>query len=127
MDMVKIGILGVAGAFLGLFLRQYRNEYGMLIGIASCMLIFAFLISKLELVLSYVDTIRSLLPVDERYFAMILKMIGITYAAEFATDLCRDAGYGSVAGQIEMFAKLSILLVSMPVLMGLIQTVGEFL
>lgn len=127
MDIVKIGILGILTAFLGLFLRQYRNEYGILTGLACCALIFAFLVSKLEIVLSYIDTIRSLLPVDERYLVMILKMIGISYAAEFATDVCRDAGYASVAGQIEMFAKMSIILVSMPVLMGLIETVGVFL
>lgn len=127
MDIVKIGILGIIAAFLGLFLRQYRNEYGILTSLACCALIFAFLVSKLEIVLSYMDTIRSLLPVDERYLIMILKMIGISYAAEFATDVCRDAGYASVAGQIEMFAKISIILVSMPVLMGLIETVGVFL
>ena len=58
---------------------------------------------------------------------MILKMIGITYVAEFSTDICRESGYQAIAGQIEIFAKLSILLISMPVLMGFIETLGAFL
>ncbi|WP_417894620.1 SpoIIIAC/SpoIIIAD family protein, partial [Bacillus safensis] len=47
--------------------------------------------------------------------------------AEFATDICRESGYQAIAGQIEIFAKLSILLISMPVLMGFIETLGAFL
>lgn len=127
MDMVKIGVIGISAVFLGMFLKNYKSEYGVLIGMAACICIFVFLIGKLESILSYVDSIEALLPVDSRYIGMILKMIGITYIAEFSIDICKDAGYQAIAGQIEMFAKLSILLISMPVMMGFIETVGQFL
>ena len=55
------------------------------------------------------------------------KMIGITYVAEFSASLCRDAGYQAVAGQIELFGKLSILVSSMPVLLALLETISQFL
>lgn len=54
-------------------------------------------------------------------------MIGITYVAEFASGLCRDAGYASVGAQIEMFGKFSIMAVSMPILLALIETIEGFL
>ena len=54
-------------------------------------------------------------------------MVGITYVSEFSVHLCKDAGYGAVAAQIEMFAKLSILVISMPVLMSFLDVIGEFL
>ena len=59
--------------------------------------------------------------------AILLKMIGITYVAEFSANLCKDAGYQAVAGQIEMFGKLSILVISMPVLLALLDTISQFL
>jgi stage III sporulation protein AD len=54
-------------------------------------------------------------------------MVGITYAAEFAMNICKDAGYAAVGNQIELFAKLSILVLSIPVLTVFLETVGSFL
>jgi stage III sporulation protein AD len=56
-----------------------------------------------------------------------MKMIGITYVAEFSSNLCKDAGYHAVATQIEMFGKLSIMVVSLPVLLALLDMIGSFL
>jgi stage III sporulation protein AD len=53
-------------------------------------------------------------------------MIGITYIAEFAAGICKDAGYGAVGTQIEIFGKLSVLAVSMPILLALIETLQVF-
>ena len=119
MDIIQVGLLGITAVFLALFIKNYKSEYSILISIVACICIFIFLIGKLELVLSYINSVVELIPVDGRYLAMILKMIGITYVAE--------SGYQAIAGQIEIFAKLSILLISMPVLMGFIETLGAFL
>lgn len=127
MTMIQVGMLGITAVFLALFLKHYKGEYSMLISLAGCICIFVFVLGKMEILIGYVTSVEQLLPVDTRYIGMLLKMIGITYVAEFSTDLCKDAGYQSIAGQIEMFAKLSILLVSMPVLMSFIETIGEFL
>ena len=54
-------------------------------------------------------------------------MIGITYIAEFASGICKDAGYGSLGSQIEIFGKLSILVTSMPVLLALFGTLERVL
>lgn len=52
---------------------------------------------------------QTFVAVDQTYITLILKMVGITYAAEFAMNICKDAGYAAVGNQIELFAKLSIL------------------
>ena len=127
MDIVKIALMGLAGIFLAVMVRSYKSEYSLFVSMAVCICIFLCLVSKLELILSYVDSLQSLIVVDNRYVTTVIKMIGITYIAEFSVDLCNDAGYQAIAGQIEMFAKMSILLISMPVLMSFVETIGEFL
>ena len=127
MDIVKIALMGLAGIFLAVMVRSYKSEYSLFVSMAVCICIFLCLVSKLELILSYVDSLQSLIVVDNRYVTTVIKMIGITYIAEFSVDLCKDAGYQAIAGQIEMFAKMSILLISMPVLMSFVETIGEFL
>jgi len=127
MDIIKIALMGIVGVFLAIMVRSYKSEYSLFISMAVCTCIFIYLVSKLELILSYVDSIQSLVVVDNRYVKTVIKMIGITYIAEFSVDMCKDAGYQAIAGQIEMFAKMSILLISMPVLMSFVETIGEFL
>ena len=58
--------------------------------------------------------------------AILTTMIGITYVAQFASEICKDAGYGAVGTQIEMFGKLSILAMSLPVLTTLLTVIEEF-
>ena len=57
----------------------------------------------------------------------LIKMVGITYVAEFAAGICRDSGFGAVGTQIQVFGKLSVLAVSMPILLALLETLQVFL
>ena len=127
MDMIKIAMIGLAAVLLAMQLKAGRPEYEIFITLAACLCIFFFLLTKLQIVLQAVNQIQTYIHIDAKYMAILMKMIGITYIAEFSSNLCKDAGYQAVAGQIEMFGKISVLVISMPVLMALIETVGEFL
>lgn len=127
MDIVKIAVLGIAGVLIALPLKKERGEYSTFIAITVCICIFVYLLTKVEVILDFVRQLDSMLPVDGRYIGMLIKMIGITYVAEFASNICKDAGYGAIAGQIEVFAKISILMVSVPVLMAFMKMVGNYL
>ena len=54
-------------------------------------------------------------------------MIGIAYVAEFASGICKDAGHQATAAQIELFCKLSVMVLSIPILLALLETIQEFL
>lgn len=127
MDILKIAMLGIMGVFLAIPLKAYKSEYGMLISLGTCICIFVYLITKLEIVMEYINRLESVLHLDKGYIKLLLKMMGITYVAQFASEICKDAGYQAISAQIEIFGKISILFVSMPVLLALLQTVGEFL
>ncbi|MCI8280878.1 MAG: stage III sporulation protein AD [Lachnospiraceae bacterium] len=127
MDMIKIAMIGLAAALLAMQVKAGRPEYEIFITMAACLCIFFFLITKLTIVIDAVSQIQEYIRLDSKYVAILLKMIGITYVAEFSSNLCRDAGYGAVAGQIEMFGKLSVLVISMPVLLALLETISQFL
>lgn len=127
MDILKIALIGVTGVFLAIPLKSYKSEYGMLVSLATGICIFVYLLTKLEVVVDYIYRMEQVLQLDEGYIRLLLKMMGITYVAQFASEICKDAGYQAVSSQIELFGKVSILFVSMPVLLALLQTVGDFL
>ena len=119
--------MGVAGVLLAVFLKKEKSEYSMLISIGVCILIFSFLIQKMQVVMAFVERLETMLSIDSSYIALILKMIGIAYVAGFAMDVCKDAGYGAIASQVETFAKISILVVSLPVLLTFLEVIGSIL
>lgn len=127
MDIIKIAMIGLAGVLLAIQVKSGRPEYEIFITMGACLCIFFFLVTKLQVVMDAINQMQSYIKLDAKYVAVLLKMIGITYVAEFSSNLCKDAGYQAVAGQIEMFGKLSILVISMPVLLALLETISEFL
>lgn len=127
MDMIKIACLGFSAVMLGLFLKQVQAPFSELISLAACLLILYYSLTRLSYVFELIGTMSSYLSAQSSYFRLLLKIIGITYVADFSASLCRDAGYSAIAGQIELFGKISILAVSAPILMALLDTVYTFL
>ncbi|MBQ8662880.1 MAG: stage III sporulation protein AD [Eubacterium sp.] len=127
MGIVKVAMLGLGGVFLAVLLKQQKQDYALYIGLGCAVCILFFAVDRLSVVMGSVKQLQSLMTVDSSYVKALIKMIGITYVAEFAASLCQDAGYSSIGTQIEMFGKLSIIALSMPILMVLIQTLEGFL
>lgn len=127
MDIIKIAMIGLAAVLLAIQIKGGRPEYEIFVTMGACLCIFFFLVTKLQVVMDAINQMQSYIRLDAKYVAVLLKMIGITYVAEFSSNLCKDAGYQAVAGQIEMFGKLSILVISMPVLLALLETISQFL
>ena len=127
MTVVSIAVIGLTAVVLAVQLKAVKGEYGVYMVLGAGLVIFFYALSKIEAVLNVLRRVQSYIQIDEMYLEALMKMIGITYVAEFSSNLCKDAGYQAVAGQIEMFGKLSILVISMPVLLALLETIGEFL
>ncbi|PWJ52209.1 SpoIIIAC/SpoIIIAD family protein [Faecalicatena contorta] len=127
MSMIQIGAIGVIGALLSIQLKSGKSEYGVYMSVAISILIFACIVDRLELFVKAVAQVNQFIKIDTSYIATMLKMVGITYIAEFSSSVCKDAGYQTIAVQIEIFSKLTILALGMPVLLALLETIREFL
>lgn len=127
MTIVQAAVLGIAAVALAVQLKPLRQEYSIYL-ILTAGLVIAFLgLSRLELILDTAKTIGSYINVKNVYLGTLLKMVGITYIAEFASGICKDAGFSALGTQVEMFGKLSILAVSAPVLLALLETLQVFM
>ena len=127
MSMIQVGIIGVIAAVLAVQLKGGKAEYGIYVSAAAGIILFSFIVDRLSIFVRTLEQIALYIDMDAGYLGIMLKMIGITYIAQFSSDICRDAGYQTVAGQIEIFAKLTILALGMPVLLALLETIREFL
>ena len=127
MDALQMGIIGVAGALLAIQFKSEKAEYGIYISIALSILVFFGILEHLSVLINTMKQISSYINMDTIYMSTLLKMLGITYISEFSSSICKDAGYQTIAGQIEIFGKLSVFVLSLPVLLALLDTVRGFL
>lgn len=127
MTIIQAAVLGITAVALAVQLKPLRQEYSVYLILAAGLVIGFLSISRLELILDTVRAIGSQIRVKNIYLGTLLKMVGITYIAEFASGICRDAGFSALGSQVEMFGKLSILAVSAPVLQALLETLQVFL
>ena len=125
--MFQAVMIGITGVFLALFLKQMKPEYAAFASVGTGLLLLLMAAERLSLVVENIRLLQDAISIQSAYIQALLKIIGITYISEFAADICRDAGYSAVAGQIGAVAKLPVLAVSMPILNALLQTVQGFL
>ena len=50
-------------------------------------------------------------------------LLGISYICEFATNICKDAGYGAIASHIELAGRVTMVVMSLPILFHVIDMV----
>lgn len=125
--MIKAAIFGVLAAMLAAWIKAVKPEYAMWILLAGGVALAGAAAVKLETIVSELHFLQSYFSSYSSYFVILLKMIGITYLAEISSDLCRDAGANALASQMELFGKLSILALGMPVLTALLESIDYFL
>ena len=127
MNSIQIALLGVVGTLLALQFKSGKSEYGIYVSLAVSLFLFLCMLSRLEIFVRTVKKIADYIKLDAGQMSILLKMAGVTYVAEFASGICKDAGYQNIAVQIEIFTKLTILAIGMPVLLSLLELIGDIL
>lgn len=124
--MLKIILIGLVAVFLAMVAGSARREYGYLVAVAACLLIFFYGISQVSIMADELRKFEEAIGLQHEYLAILLKMSGIAYLSQFAVSLCRDAGQGAIASQIGFAGKISMIIISIPILEALIKMIGDF-
>lgn len=125
--MIRIAVIGVGAAVLAVWVKSIKSEYAVWILLLAGVLIGSALLGKLEIIVEELQVLQRYFHSYGSYIKLLVKIIGITYLAEISSDLCKDAGANALAAQVELFGKLSILVLCMPVMTSLLETIDYFL
>ncbi len=121
-EILKIGIFGLAGVMLAIQFKTIKPEYATYIGLGIGILVMGFVLKEFRNLVSSMETLKKYFSGAESYLTILIKVIGITYICEFCAGICKDAGYGSIADQIQILGKLSVMFAGLPILLAVIQT-----
>jgi len=109
--------------FLALILKEQKPNFAFLLTLFAGCFIFLFLVDKIYEIIHLLQKIAQKGNVDTMYIETILKIIGVAYIADFAANITKDAGQGSLAAKVELAGKIIILTMAIPILTVLIETI----
>lgn len=114
----------IVAVILAISLKSKSPEFSSLICVALGIIVISLCVSKLKVIVDSLRELTGYIDIDKTYIAILIKLIGIAYICEFAAGISKDAGYGAVASQIELMGKLTMLMVSLPILMQLVESIA---
>ena len=113
--------------FLALIIKEQKPNFAFLLIVFVGCMIFLFLVDQIRAILNMLEKLAVNAKVNTVYIETILKIIGIAYIAEFASQITKDAGQGAMASKIEMAGKILILAMAIPILTVLIETILQLI
>ncbi len=121
MDIFKIIGIGLIGGILSIIVRQYRKEYALLTGLVTTALILLFTLDTLSSVIEHISLITEESGVDVCYFMAVIKVTGVAYVTQFASEILRDSGENAIASKVELAGKIFILGLTLPIVMEFLE------
>lgn len=120
MSMASTGAFALGCVFLALYLRPQEKEIASLLGIAATLLLFAASVPRIA---RAIQDMLSAFPtgVHQETAKILVKSLGIALMAQLVADICREAGEAAVGTQVELAAKLEILLLAIPLAQELME------
>ncbi len=109
--------------FIGIVVKEMKPNVAFLLTVFVGTAIFVFLIDQIYAIIQMIERVALNAHVNTVYLKTILKIIGIAYIIEFASQIAKDAGQGSIASRIELAGKILILSMAVPILTVLIDMI----
>lgn len=114
--MIKLVITAIIFATIIIYLKSINSELAILTTIVASLILIAKIISYLENTISFINQLFSSANIDSDIIEIILKITGIGFTVEFASDILEDFGLKSLSNKLVILGKLIILSVAFPII-----------
>ena len=108
--------LAVAAAVIALTLRSADKPFGLAFALAAGAVLLLALTEPLREAVRTVGEIAQAAGAEDGRLSLIVRILGVAFAAEFAAQACRDAGEEGIALRVELSAELALVALSAPLL-----------
>lgn len=123
MDIFKIIGFALIALMLIIVLEKSNKEYAMILTIISSVVILAFVLLKLDSVIALLDDLVTNSGINKDYLKVLLKVTGIAYIVELTKNICVDSGSSSLATKVELAGKISVVVLTIPIITNVISVI----
>ncbi|WP_100331531.1 stage III sporulation protein AD [Bacillus xiapuensis] len=123
MEILQIASIVLVTVLLTLLLQEQQPVYAFLLVLFVGCGLFLFLAGRMAEIIFMIKKLAARAEIEFVYVETILKIIGVAYIAEFASQMTRDAGQEALATKMELAGKVIILSMAVPIMTLLIETI----
>lgn len=119
--------LCVVSALICTLLRPQRPELAMGVALATGAAVIVVMAARLKDQLPRLQELwQAFEGTDPDIRSAVMRGTGVAVISDFAAQLCRDAGESALAGRVMLIARLAILALCVPLVVGLAESFSQF-
>lgn len=126
-EIFKIVGVGLLTLVAFLVIKPLKPELAIFVSIVGSVIVLLMSIDGLMQIITTMTDFVEKTGINTGLFGCILKVVGVGYVVEFASNLCASAGNTNISEVITLAGKISILVISMPILSSLIDIIMAIL
>ncbi|MCM1226863.1 MAG: hypothetical protein NC320_05475 [Clostridium sp.] len=126
-EIASVCGLCICAALLCKITEKHSKEQSVLLVITVTAVIFLNAVDSVPGLLDKMDILMAYSGLEREYLSIIFKSLGICWLTQFSSDICRDCNEAAIASAAEIFGKIQLAVLSLPLFDGLIDIVTEIL
>jgi len=123
MDIFQIVAIGVITAVCAMVLKEHKQETALLVAITGGILILLSVVGYFSDIFNTLTGFLDASGIPSQIYVVVFRIIGIGYIADFSASIVEDAGQRALAGKILLAGKLIIMVLALPILQLLFDTI----
>ena len=114
-------------AVAAIVLKSSKPELSFAVTVTGVVIILIFVADMLQNTINIISSIAGMTGIENGLIKILLKIVGIGYLTEFSAGLLNDFGSNAIADKVTLAGKLTILVLSLPVIESVLGLIRGFL
>lgn len=127
MEIFKIIGVAFVTAISAILLKSTKPELSFAMTVTGVIVILMFVVDMLQNTVNILSTIASITGIENGLIKILLKIVGVGYLTEFSAGILNDFGSNAVADNVILGGKLTILILSLPIIESVLKLMSGFL
>ncbi len=121
LQILVVTICMVVGSFL---IKKESPVFVSVMALITGVVISIYMLRNFSVIAGYINILTKNVNIEKGYIKIIMKITGLSIATQLVSDICKDNGFNAVATQLELMCRISIAVISMPVIIALLEMVN---
>lgn len=127
MEIIKIIGVGFITAISSVLLKTTKPELSFAVTVTGVIIILLFIVDSMQKTFALFVLLGEKTGLKNELIKILLKIVGIGYLTEFGAGILTDFGSSAVADKIILAGKITIVLLSLPIIQSVLTLIGGFL
>ena len=122
-ELISVCGICICAAAMCILTEKQVKEQAVMLSIGACVFVMLFMIGDIPVIFGKIDRLASSADIDPDNISVIFKALGVCYLTQFSADICRDCGESAAASAAEIFGRIQLIVISLPLFEQLIDSV----